>query len=156
MDPEPISKTLASCSRYVSCFLRRVQEALRKGAAGIFAPAIVVGNPERARKKGELDGDDERLRDLDRAWREMLANDPWTIRLRKHVRLLQQAMFAIFLSFVVAGATLEARHPIFNFITLCFFATVPYWFWVGMWNKRINDKVFAEFTKRFGKHFHLE
>ncbi len=146
---------LGASSRRISRVLRCGGEAFRRAVASLFAPAVTVGDPNRARKKGELDGDEERLRELNRAWRDMLKNDPWTIRLGSHVRLLQQAMFAIFLCFVFAGATLEARHPIFSFITLFFFVTIPYWLWVGIWHKRINDKVFAEFRKRFGKHFHL-
>jgi len=156
VDPEKIFETIATVLSKVSCAVRRACDAIRSGISKLFAPAVFVGNPERVRKKGELDGDEERLRELTRAWRTMLAEDPCTIRLRGHVRLLQQVMFAIFLCFVFAGSTLEARHPIFSFITVVFFATVPYWLWVGVWHKRINDKVFAEFKERFGKHFHLE
>ena len=134
-----------------SCW-KRFHAALSK----LFAPAVKLGNPDRALKKGERDGNDEQLTDLNRTWREMLKEDPWMKKLMTHVALLTQASFMFFLAFFVCGLTLRAKHPIFNFIIAGFFATIPYWFWVGRWYGKIEQKVFAEFKKRFGKHFHLK
>lgn len=131
-------------------------ERFRSAVAKQFDSAVKVGNPEHALKKGEQDGDDERLSALNRTWREMLKEDPWMKVLMVHVHLLVQVSLVFFVVFFVGGMLLEARHPIFTIILACFAATIPYWLWIGSWNRKIESKVFAEFRKRFGKHFHLK
>lgn len=121
-----------------------------------FDAPIKVGNKDRVRKKGELDGDEDRLRDLNRTWREMLREDPWRKKLMTHVQLLMWAMGTFFLAFWIGGMLLPARHIVFNYICAGVFATLPYWIWVGKWHARIEKKVFEAFKKRFGKHHHLK
>lgn len=127
---------------------------LRTIVKNMFAPAMVVGDKRRARGKGELDPDDERLIELDKTWREMLRDDPWRKKLMTHVQLLLCAMGIFFLMFWLSGMYLPAKHPMSGYIGAGVLATIPYWCWVGGWHKKIEDKVFAEFKKRFGKHFH--
>lgn len=120
----------------------------------IYSPAYQVGNKDRVQKEGELDADDEKLRELNRSWREMLREDPWMIKLMPHVRRLCTAMGIFFLMHVIGGAYFPPKHPLFDWVTICTLATIPYWFWVGGWYKRIQDKVWSLFIKRFGKHVH--
>jgi len=133
---------------------RRYSLAIRKFIIRQFEPAMRVGNPERARKKGEIDPDDKRLLDLNKTWREMLRDDPWRKKLMTHVQLLLSAMGIFFLMFWLSGTYLPAKHPISGYIAAGVAATIPYWCWVGGWHRKIEEKVFAEFKKRFGKHFH--
>ncbi len=122
----------------------------------MFAPVHTVGNKGRVRKKGEPDGDVDRLSDPNKAWRQMLLEDPWRKKLMTHVSLLSSAMGIFFLSFWLAGIYLPARHLVFNFVCAGVLATIPYWLWVGKWHARIEKKVFEAFKKKFGKHFHLK
>ena len=122
----------------------------------LFEPAVRVGNPDRVLKKGENNPDDERLTKLNSTWRTMLREDPWMKKLMTHVNLLIQATTAFLVAFFVCGLVLEVKHPVFTYIIAGTFATIPYWFWVGRWHNKIEKKVFAEFKKRFGKHFHLK
>jgi hypothetical protein len=132
--------------------LRTAWEMLKKQ----FEPHIKVGNPDRARKKGELDGDEEHLNDLNKTWREMLQEDPWRKKLMTHVSLLTSCMGIFFLVFWLGGLYLPAKHTLFNYVSAGVLATLPYWIWVGRWHARIEKKVFGEFKKRFGKHHHLK
>jgi hypothetical protein len=134
--------------------MERSWSAIWKFIKGQFEPAMRVGNPDRVLKKGEKDPDEERLQNLNKTWREMLRDDPWRKKLMTHVTLLSSAMGIFFLMFWLGGLFLPAKHPIFNYICAGILATVPYWCWVGGWHRKIEEKVFEAFKKRFGKHFH--
>jgi hypothetical protein len=129
----------------------RILAFLRK----LFEPAIFVGNRDRARKPDEEDTDAARLGEFDRNWRQMLKDDPWMQKLMMHVRLLLQVSLVFFAIFLICGLVLSAKHPILPYIMGGLAATIPYWIWIGKWNKKIEIKVFEAFKKRFGKHFHL-
>lgn len=129
-------------------------EKARKILKKMFDPAMVVGDKARALKRGESDPDDKKLAEVNKTWRAMLRNDPWRQKLMTHVRLLSIAMGIFFLMFWLSGMYLPAKHPISGYICAGVFATLPYWLWVGGWHRRIEEKVFEEFKKRFGKHFH--
>ena len=121
-----------------------------------FEPVVTIGNKERVLKKGECDGNEEQLANLNRTWRRMLLEDPWMKKLMTHVNLLVQAFFCFFVVFFISGLVLPAKHPIFAFVAAAVAVTVPYWLWVGKWHRKIEQRVFAEFRKRFGKHLHLK
>lgn len=121
-----------------------------------FEPVVRTGNPDRALKKGEFSADEEKLRDLNKTWREMLRDDPWRKKLMTHVGLLTTAMGIFFLMFWIVGLYLPPKHFIFNYICAGIASTIPYWLWVGKWNNVIEKKVFEEFKKKLGKHFHLK
>lgn len=133
-------------------FWRKVFAALRKS----FEPAIFVGNRDRVRKPGEEDLEQKADEDRNRIWRQMLKDDPWMQKLMTHVHLLLQASFVFLAIFLICGLMLSAKHPVFPYIMAGFAATIPYWIWIGKWNKKIEVKVFEAFKKRFGKHFHLK
>lgn len=130
----------------------KIVACLRKA----FEPAVFVGNRDRVRKPGEEDPDAKRLGELNQSWRQMLKDDPWMQKLMTHVHLLLQASLVFFAIFLICGLTLGAKHPILPFILGGFAATIPYWIWIGKWNKKIELKVFEDFKKKFGKHFHLK
>jgi hypothetical protein len=130
--------------------LKKTHTILKK----MFDPAIVVGDKKRVKQKGEQDPDEERLAYLNKTWREMLRDDPWRKKLMTHVTLLMSAMGIFFLMLFLSGLFLPVKHQIFNYIFAGIFATIPYWLWVGGWHKKIEEKVFEAFKKRFGKHFH--
>lgn len=133
-------------------FGRKFLAFLRK----LFEPVVFVGNRDRAKKPDEEDPDAKRLGELDRSWRQMLKSDPWMQKLMTHVHLLLQASLIFFAIFLICGLTLRAKHPVFPYIFAGFAATIPYWIWIGKWNKKIELKVFEAFKKRFGKHFHIK
>lgn len=120
----------------------------------LFDPAIFVGDRDRVRKPDESDEDDKKLGELNRTWRQMLKEDPWMQKLMTHVRLLLWVVGIFWLSFVVAGQLLPARHPLLVWFIAGSAATIPYWLWIGGWHKKIEVKVFEAFQKKFGKHFH--
>lgn len=130
--------------------VKKVQDILKK----MFDPAMVVGDKKRALQRGERDPDDKKLAEVNKWWREMLRDDPWRQKLMTHVRLLSAAMGIFFLMFWVSGLYLPVKHPFFNYLFAFMLATIPYWLWIGGWNRKIEEKVFEEFKKRFGKHFH--
>lgn len=136
--------------------LRQCGEKLRGIFSIIFGTALFVGNPNRVRKPGERDGDEERLCDMNKTWRQMLRDDPWRQKLMTHVRLLVTAMGIFFLLIWLSALYLPAKHAFFSYICAGIIATIPYWFWVGGWHGRIEKRVFEEFKKRFGKHHHLK
>jgi hypothetical protein len=135
--------------------VRRLLGAVRKFVTGQLEPALVVGDKKRARGKGEQDPDEERRANLNKIWRAMFLDDPWKKKLMSHVRVLRCAMGIFFLMYLFSGLYLPARHPIGGYISLGVLAVIPYWCWAGKWNRKIVEKVFEEFRKRFGEHFHL-
>lgn len=137
----------------VTSVFRRWREKLR---AHFTTPVTFVGDPKRVRKPGERDGDEEKLNDLNRSWREMLQGDPWMKKLMTHVRLLIFTMGIFFLTLWFSGLYLPAKHVFFNYLFACGLATIPYWLWVGGWYGRIERRVFQAFKKKFGKHHHLK
>jgi hypothetical protein len=84
----------------------------------------------------------------------MLRDEPWRKKRMTHVQLLCSAMGIFILVFVLCGIFLPVRHPIFGYIAALLFATIPYWCWVGGWHRKIEEKVWEAFKKRFGKYFH--
>jgi hypothetical protein len=140
--------------------VKEIFDWLKKKARSViscmFSPGLFVGNRDRVRKPEEKDGDDERLLELNKSWREMLRDDPWMKKLMTHVSLLCAAMGIFFLIFWLAGLYLPAKHAIFSYVCAGVAATIPYWLWVGKWHNKIEKKVFEAFKKRFGKHHHLK
>jgi hypothetical protein len=130
--------------------VKKVHVILKK----MFDPAVSVGDKRRVKQKGEQDADDDRLVELSKSWREMLRDDPWRKKLMTHVTLLSSAMGIFFLMFWLSGIFLPAKHPIFNYLCAGILATLPYWCWIGGWHRKIEEKVWEAFKKRFGKHFH--
>lgn len=122
----------------------------------LFGPVIVVGDKRKALNRDEVDHDIAELGRLNRVWRDMLAKDPWMVRLTLHIRLLGGVSFALFLLLIGAVITAPAADALTTCILLAFAITAPYWFWIARWRTRIEQKVFLEFTKRYGKHYHLK
>lgn len=121
----------------------------------LFGPVFIVGDKRRALKPGEIDPDMAELARLDRAWRDMLAADPWMTKLGSHVRLLVRVSLVLFALLVAVVANTPADGALTPAILLMFAVTAPYWFWIARWRARIEQKVFAEFRRRHGKHYHL-
>ncbi len=132
-------------------FLKKKAHAILKK---MYAPAVFVGDKKRVRQKDEQDPDAAHLAEVNKTWRKMLRDDPWRKKLMTHVSLLTSAMGIFFLMLFLGGLFLPAKHPIFNYILAGIFATLPYWFWIGGWHRKIEEKVWEAFKKRFGKHFH--
>ncbi len=135
-------------------WLVHASEAIWKFIKRQYEPVVRVGNLDRVLKKGDKDRDEERLLNLNKTWREMLRDDPWRKKLMTHVQLLLWATGIFFLMFWFSGIYLSARHPISGYIAAGVAATIPYWCWVGNWHRKIEEKVWGTFIKRFGKHFH--
>lgn len=122
----------------------------------LFGSAYKVGNPGRARKSGEQSDEESEYVELNRTWRQMLLEDPWRKSLMTHVSLLINIGGFLFLIFFFSGLYLPAKHPIFNIVLIGNALTLPYWLWVGVWRKRIIQRVFAAFKKKYGEHHHLD
>lgn len=136
--------------------MSRIRKKLCAAWADMWSPVTFVGNPNRARKSGEKDGDEEKLGDLNKTWCRMLREDPWRMKLMTHVSLLINISGALFLLFFISGLYLPAKHWIFTVVLVGNMATIPYWIWVAIWHRKIQERVFAAFKKKFGKHFHLK
>ena len=121
----------------------------------MYGPAIRVGNFDRVRKKGEKDGDEVQLSDLNKEWSRMLREDPWRIKLMVHVRHLHIVSAVLIVFFVVAVRNLSPHHILFDLMILPILLIGYSWFWIGRWHQRVEKKVFDEFKKKHGKHFHL-
>ncbi len=131
---------------------RTVWELIQKQ----FDAPIKLGDPKRALGKGEKDPDTEHRGKLNRIWREMLSEDPWMKKLMKHVSLLLWVVGIVSATFFVLGLVIPARSTIFDWIAGGFAVLIAYLVWIARWHKKIRERVFESFKKRFGKHFHLE
>jgi hypothetical protein len=143
----------------------RVAAKLEKWTSGVFQfikkmfdPAVFVGNRDRVRKPDEPDEDDKRLVELNRTWRTMLKEDPWMQTLEPHKRLCAGIIGAFFFSFVVIvlQQLLPVKHPLLSWLIAGACATLFFYglLFIARWKNQIEDKVFEEFKKKFGKHFH--
>lgn len=86
----------------------------------------------------------------------MFYGDPCMVALMTHVRFLRMILVLIMVllihvRIVYPDASFVGNIPIATLFAL----SVPYWIWIGVWYQRIEVRVFNEFKKRFGVHYHL-
>ncbi len=131
-------------------FLEKTWALLKKQ----FESPIQIGDKKRALAPDEVDPDEKELTRLTKIWRAMFHEDPWWKALMSHVRKLLFISSILFLAYFLAANLLPAKSMVFNWITVVVLAVLCWWFRVGMWYGVIERRVWEEFKKKFGKHFH--
>jgi hypothetical protein len=134
----------------------RLPDWLKQLLIKAWSPAHTVGNTDRVRSENDLDSDEERLGELNKQFQAMLDDDPWRKRLMVHVRLLSSGLSFFAIVLLACVTYFPAKHPLISLVLAVFAGSLPYWVWIGVWNKRIVERVFEKFKTRYGKFFHLK